>query len=48
MMAYHGKIEISQKKLQDLYDEAMNALVSLGESAHLLREIAEFTVKRIR
>ena len=41
-------LSASKMKLQDLYDEAMNALVSLGESAHLLREIAEFTVKRIR
>lgn len=38
----------SKAKLQDLYDEALNALASLGDSAKLLREIAEFTVKRIR
>lgn len=38
----------AKTKLQDLYDEAMQALVSFGESAGLLREIAEFTVKRIR
>lgn len=41
-------LSASKAKLQDLYDEAMNALVSFGESANLLREIAEFTVKRIR
>lgn len=38
----------SKAKLQDLYDEALNALASLGDSAKLLREIAEFTIKRIR
>lgn len=38
----------SKAKLQDLYDEAMSALLSFDESANLLREIAEFTVKRIR
>lgn len=37
----------AKAKLQDLYDEAMQALVSFGESANLLREIAEFTVKRV-
>lgn len=41
-------LSASKTKLQDLYDEALDALVSFGESAHLLREIAEFTVKRIR
>ncbi|MBU0655185.1 MAG: (2E,6E)-farnesyl diphosphate synthase [Gammaproteobacteria bacterium] len=41
-------ISASKAKLQDLYDEAMNALVSFGESADLLRRCAEFTVKRIR
>ena len=38
----------AKAKLQDLYDEAIAALESFGESADLLREIAEFTVKRIR
>lgn len=38
----------SKAKLQDLYDEAMNALLSFGESADMLRHCAEFTVKRIR
>ncbi|EIJ35865.1 polyprenyl synthetase family protein [Thiothrix nivea] len=38
----------SRAKLQDLYDEAMNALLSFGESADMLRHCAEFTVKRIR
>jgi geranylgeranyl pyrophosphate synthase len=38
----------SRAKLQDLYDEAMNALLSFGDAANLLREMAEFTVKRIR
>lgn len=41
-------LSASKAKLQDLYDEAMNALVSFDESANLLRDIAEFTVKRIR
>jgi farnesyl diphosphate synthase len=41
-------LSASKTKLQDLYDEALEALVCFGESAHLLREIAEFTVKRIR
>ncbi|OQX12949.1 MAG: (2E,6E)-farnesyl diphosphate synthase [Thiothrix lacustris] len=41
-------LSASKTKLQDLYDEALNALLPFGESAHLLREIAEFTVKRIR
>ena len=38
----------SKAKLQLLYDEAIEALSSFGESAQLLREIAEFTVKRLR
>ena len=38
----------AKAKLQDLYDEAVAALAGFGESADLLREIAEFTVKRIR
>jgi farnesyl diphosphate synthase len=41
-------LSASKAKLQDLYDEAMNALVSFGESANMLRCCAEFTVKRIR
>ena len=38
----------AKAKLRDLHDEAVTALVEFGESADLLREIAEFTVKRIR
>ena len=38
----------SKAKLQLLHDEAIEALSSFGESAQLLREIAEFTVKRLR
>lgn len=38
----------SKAKLQDLYGAAMEALESFGESANALREIAEFTVKRLR
>lgn len=41
-------LSASKTKLQDLYNEALDALLPFGESAHLLREIAEFTVKRIR
>lgn len=37
----------SKAKLQDLYDEAMNALVSFGESAEALQCCAEFTIKRV-
>ncbi len=38
----------AKAKLQDLHDEAVAALAGFGESADLLREIAEFTVKRLR
>ncbi len=38
----------AKAKLQDLHDEAVSALAGFGESADLLREIAEFTVKRLR
>jgi farnesyl diphosphate synthase len=38
----------AKAKLQDLYNEAMEALAAFGDSAHALREIAEFTVKRLR
>jgi farnesyl diphosphate synthase len=38
----------AKAKLRDLHDEAVTALAEFGESADLLREIAEFTVKRIR
>lgn len=38
----------AKAKLQELYQEAITALHGFDESADLLREIAEFTVKRIR
>ena len=38
----------AKAKLQLLHDEAIAALSGFGESAQLLREIAEFTVKRLR
>ena len=38
----------AKAKLQDLHDEAIAALAGFDESADLLREIAEFTVKRLR
>ncbi len=38
----------AKTKLQELYQEAITALHGFDESADLLREIAEFTVKRIR
>lgn len=38
----------AKMKLQELYQEAIDALNDFDESANLLREIAEFTVKRIR
>ena len=38
----------AKAKLQDLHDEAVSALAGFSESADLLREIAEFTVKRLR
>lgn len=38
----------ARDKLQDLYDEAMNALLAFGDAADTLRRCAEFTVKRRR
>lgn len=38
----------AKAKLQDLHDEAIAALAGFDESADLLREISEFTVKRLR
>lgn len=38
----------AKAKLQDLYDSAMEALEGFGEPANALREIAEFTIKRLR
>lgn len=41
-------LSAARTKLQDLHAEALEALVPFGEAANLLREIAEFTIKRIR
>lgn len=38
----------AKAKLHDLHTEALHALALFGDSAHALREIADFTVKRLR
>lgn len=38
----------AKQKLQELYEESVNALDTLQGNTQLLREIAEFTVKRLR
>ena len=38
----------AKAKLHDLHTEALHALEPFGDGAHALREIADFTVKRLR